>query len=340
MTNYHKHDRTTFPELTDLTSETTYVSNNIFGVVYGYKKQPNVVYTCLGEIPKIDELLTQFTDSFTILVTTRDYSPEYESKYNCRIIKIPSAYAWYTTQLKKEDINFNKQFEKYFLSLAHRAQWHRQALFQFVNKFNLQDKFYMSYHCGDLFKEGTRDLYNRVNDIIDTTWYNEGLDLDRLYDQLPVTTGYADNFDPSHWDIGHRDYYEKSFISIVSEGYTNENGNPHFTEKVMRPIAYGQPFFVFSSTGLLNKLNTLGFETFSDIIDESYDQIENTNQRFEHILKEVLRISRLDINEIQKMYNHVQPRIVKNYEYFWNEWHSIYSRDIAEVKTQIKELIK
>jgi hypothetical protein len=46
------------------------------------------------------------------------------------------------------------------------------------------------------------------------------------------------------------------------------------TEKIFRPITGRRPFVVFGSTHFLNNLRELGFETYSECWDESYDQYQ------------------------------------------------------------------
>lgn len=52
-----------------------------------------------------------------------------------------------------------------------------------------------------------------------------------------------------------------------------------FTEKVLKPVATHRPFIVFGPQGILGKLKALGFRTFGNVIDESYDTIESPDRR-------------------------------------------------------------
>jgi hypothetical protein len=63
-----------------------------------------------------------------------------------------------------------------------------------------------------------------------------------------------------------------------------------FSEKVSRPLATGKPFVLLSGKGSLRLLRSWGFETFGDIIDESYDDEEIPTIRIEkmiHSLKQI-----------------------------------------------------
>jgi hypothetical protein len=337
-----------WPELLELKSDQILVINNYHGFIDKnvYKNQKVVIYTCFGEVLSDQNLVNTlefFKNSFTIILTTRSYSSYiYEAKYNCKIISLPSAYALYSKEIPKISIDFeNKKFNRHFLSLNNRAQWNRQALFQFILQFKLLDKFYFSYHCNDRFNIGTKPVYDQINKVIGTTWYNDQIDLESAFNMLPITAE-LDYFNHNDWSVGNPIYYNSSFSSFLSETYIGigENYNVFFTEKIFKPLAFGHPFLVFSSAGALSKLKELGFETYSTIFDESYDDIVDPQQRFDFLLKQILHICNIPLDELQGMYDNVKPILKHNYEYFWNDWYKIYQIEMTQVIKQIKELIK
>jgi hypothetical protein len=59
------------------------------------------------------------------------------------------------------------------------------------------------------------------------------------------------------------------------------------TEKIWKPIAIGHPFIVASNAGYYRDLHQLGFRTFGNLIDESFDSIDNNQQRLERIAQVV-----------------------------------------------------
>jgi hypothetical protein len=75
------------------------------------------------------------------------------------------------------------------------------------------------------------------------------------------------------------DIYNQTAYSIVAE--TNwDNHYSFYTEKIVKPILAERLFVVFSGQHYLRNLRQLGFKTFNGIIDESYDSVENSDQRF------------------------------------------------------------
>jgi hypothetical protein len=78
-----------------------------------------------------------------------------------------------------------------------------------------------------------------------------------------------------------------SWISIVSEAqYEDSQETVFLSEKVFKPIACQHPFVILGNKGSLKELKKLGYKTFHDLIDESYDNM-NSNDRF-HAIKDII----------------------------------------------------
>ena len=84
--------------------------------------------------------------------------------------------------------------------------------------------------------------------------------------------------------------YQDTVASIVSE--TNDNNTDVFmTEKVWKPILMEQIFVVHGNYQYLKKLKELGFKTFENIIDESYDNEKDRNLRIEKLVGAIRSIT-------------------------------------------------
>jgi hypothetical protein len=62
---------------------------------------------------------------------------------------------------------------------------------------------------------------------------------------------------------------------------------------VYKGISCNKPFIVFSTPYFLEDLRSLGFETFSPYINESYDQITDNQERLNTIVAEIERLVNL-----------------------------------------------
>lgn len=335
-----------YPELTQFLSTQVQVINNYHG--FYPRSLPasihTVIYACFGEALHTHQLvdfLTCFQDRKCIIVTPRKYSHDLEQQFGCKIFCVLNSYAQYVTQIPEIDPRFNQRvFKKKFLSLNNRAQWDRQALLQFLTKFNLRNHFYFSYHCHDRLDMvgSTRAIYDQCNDIIGSTWYNQGLDLEMLYNELPISAG-LDQFVDNDWGAGNPKYYWTSFASIVNETYTGENFNVFFTEKAMKPLAYGHPFMMHCSAGALAHLRDLGFQTFDNVFDEQHDTNTNLNQRVEHVFREINRICQLSDYDVHDLYLEARPRAEFNRDFFYNDFRKNYQKEITEVCDNIRKML-
>ena len=71
---------------------------------------------------------------------------------------------------------------------------------------------------------------------------------------------------------------ENSWISVIAETFPS-NDCFFVTEKTAKPLMAGRPFIMLGGSNYLKQLRQLGFQTFSPVIDESYDVIPDLNTR-------------------------------------------------------------
>lgn len=99
-------------------------------------------------------------------------------------------------------------------------------------------------------------------------------------------------------NLGIIGYYEDTFCDIVVE--TSVGGNAFLaTEKLWRCMLAKRPFVVISNPDYLYHLHQLGFKTFWNWWDESYDGFENRD-RVVSVLKVLDEISHWPVAKIQK----------------------------------------
>lgn len=123
-------------------------------------------------------------------------------------------------------------------------------------------------------------------------------------------------------------FYQTSLFSLISETLFLSNMDTstlnyrlatwcypcHFvTEKTWKPIKAKHPFIVASTPYFLRELRELGYKTFSPYIDESYDLIENDEQRIYAIVDEVERLCKMNETETQEWLNNVERICDYNY---------------------------
>jgi len=107
------------------------------------------------------------------------------------------------------------------------------------------------------------------------------------------------------------DLYRNCWFEIVPETLY-KNGH-YFTEKTNKPIATKTPFLTVSSQGYLTYLESLGFRTFKDLIDESYDKQDRIEDRVSLMLDQAEDIikngSESFYNASKEILDHNQSRL-------------------------------
>jgi hypothetical protein len=97
--------------------------------------------------------------------------------------------------------------------------------------------------------------------------------------------------------------YTDSYFSLVTETVFDYPYSFR-TEKIWKPIAIGHPFIAVANYGYYRDLHQLGFQTFSTLIDESFDQISNNTDRLERIVQVVEDLCQQDLASfIKECYN-------------------------------------
>lgn len=125
-------------------------------------------------------------------------------------------------------------------------------------------------------------------------------------------------------------WYNSTAFTVVAETTVSHQDPLFVTEKSFKPIAFQHPFIVFGQCGVLKYLHELGFETFENIFDESYDNYDNENTRLAYIVKQ--------INNFQYYgYDNLTVEKLKyNKELFFNE-NLVKSKIIKEIIEPILE---
>lgn len=103
--------------------------------------------------------------------------------------------------------------------------------------------------------------------------------------------------------------YNQTAYSIIAETHADSKYS-FFTEKIFKPMLAHRLFVVFSGCGYLENLRSLGFQTFDNVIDESYDQILDDEQRWAAAFEQVKRLCDMNQSEVLEK---ISTRVEHNY---------------------------
>ncbi len=91
--------------------------------------------------------------------------------------------------------------------------------------------------------------------------------------------------------------YNDSAYSVVAET-DHDNTLSFFSEKTAKVLVARRLFIAFSGYRFLSNLRSLGFRTFDDIIDESYDDVKNDDDRYTAAFEQVRKLCAMDQREV------------------------------------------
>jgi hypothetical protein len=161
------------------------------------------------------------------------------------------------------------------LNRLHKS-WRATAMAD-LKRNTVLDNSYWSY-C----ETGSLDLDNpiEIDSISDLR-----ADTNRFLQNSPYTSDNLDQAQRNNHSLVEPKYYTNSYCNIVMETHfdADQSGGTFLTEKTFKPIKHGQMFFVAGPAGSLQALKDLGYRTFDNVFDNSYDQITDNTQRWQRL---------------------------------------------------------
>lgn len=235
---------------------------------------------------------------------------------------------WYYKVGYSKCNNFDKnKIKKHFLCFNGAARKQRKALITKLFRNDLEKYGYVSL----LNKFDTNLYHNEWLNNDDMKFFIENKDNileDRYLD-------YDDYFDESHNRDADVNLYKKSFVNIVTETLPAE---PSFfiTEKTIKPIANMQPFIVLGKPYTLSHLRNLGFYTFPELFNESYDNEQDNMKRFYMVFDEIKKLCNKDIKSLTNKVDYTKlehnKNMLFNMEKYKKEVHKILDHITNETK--------
>ena len=136
------------------------------------------------------------------------------------------------------------------------------------------------------------------------------INFERYFNENLTTPCYSADFDISD--------YQLTMCEVVLETLFDSQ-RLHLTEKILRPIALGHPFLLCATPGSLKYLQSYGFQTFGDVIDETYDQIIDPVERLKQITNVMKTIAQWDSETKRKNFLHLKQIADFNKKHFFSD---------------------
>lgn len=180
--------------------------------------------------------------------------------------------------------------QKNFCSLNHRPRIKRCAFMDALEKHNLINDNYVSWQ-GYETKYPFKYFDNRK------ITFDNVFESDQHLNKIP--------FD---MHVPPEEAFKNSLWSVVCEYMMDEGEDNTYTltEKTMVPIAHQKPLIIFGSENIYKNYLDLGFELYDEVIDYSFSEITEFENRLEMFMEQVKRLNIMD-DEL------LRPKALRNY---------------------------
>ena len=180
-----------------------------------------------------------------------------------------------------------------------RRGWHTQGFFSYNSDITVGEQEHDNPIEVDLF-EGLRS------------------DTHKFLENCPFK---SDNLNSNQHNDHHLcvpEHYNDSYLNVVLETHmdADQSGGVFLTEKTFKPIKHAQPFVVFGAVNTLARLRDLGYRTFDGIIDNSYDSISDTTQRWAKLISILEDMFSGGHQNMHKIYCACHQDLVHNQQHF------------------------
>jgi len=243
-------------------------------------------------------------------------------EHNNTIIGLLSTDEYIDSEKKKFFLSYNKNTTKPF----------RVQLLLWLMKTGIIDDSYVSI----LIKNGNFDR-NRLRS-----------DKDELYDLIAWFNQFEEKgFNILDWDYPNyqndvfsslryttKSHYADTVFNIITET-TCDTNSLNLTEKSFKGIANCHPYLVIGDVNTHTHIKDLGFELYEDLIDYSFDSIDDSEIRLNSALKEVKRIYNIGGNGILEWYKKNIDKIEHNKSKFFEyKFSDMIKETIGDLKKQ------
>ena len=210
-----------------------------------------------------------------LLLHSEKNSPEVQNYQQDQFVPV---YYWSHAIIARDwfryapQVDFKKNIKKTFLIYNRAWSGTREYRLKFTD---LLIEHNLVEHCKTTFNPYDNDQYYNNHIFVNSQW-KPAHNLEQYF--IPTSASSACSAD---FDV---DDYNSTEFEIVLETLFDDQ-RQQLTEKILRPIACKQPFMLATSAGGLEYLRSYGFQTFGEVIDESYDLIKDPVERLQKIIE-------------------------------------------------------
>jgi hypothetical protein len=289
-------------------------------------------------IEYLDGMIDFYADKKFILFTSLENLDSYLNKPNLTIIPIGGDLTNQRAEYQKLNINIDKNFDTTytFLNLNRQHRLHRTIILSTLYGLDLEEFGIVSCMFNDQLGKNQMFIENLNIDYISKGFEKLKTYNFKIHDSKNIypTKGNDNVFNFKNSLIN---YYKNTFVEIVGETSFFEKSFL-LTEKTLNCF-YGYNFpIVLSSKGTVEFLRKIGLDMFDDIIDHTYDNIEDPVER---IYSAVTSNKKLltDADYVKNLWIHNKERFDNNLHFLKNDLYNFYSNRANDKFIKIKDCI-
>jgi len=192
----------------------------------------------------------------------------------------------------------------------------------------------------DYFVNALKEKINYNNFILRYSGEDLGIDATK-FDMIHFEKGQFDPYTSILEKYYHNvsqslpiNMYNQSYVNIVIETDIDYADNFFLTEKTIKTLITGMPFVVVSTPNFLRHLQKLGFTTYNQLWDESYDSILDYKSRIDAIVNLCNNFEQFDWESNKSLLAEIQ---LKNQNNFFN-LNRVATREFENFENIIKQL--
>ena len=118
-----------------------------------------------------------------------------------------------------------------------------------------------------------------------------------------------------HWHVEEQ-HYADAYWNYATE--TGIEEYPFLSEKTFKPIINLQPFIIMGSYGTLSLLHDLGYKTFGNYLDESYDSVYDPVARVKAATEQAIVLASMSHDDHIKLMRELKPILEHNQQHFFS----------------------
>ena len=328
----------------DLLNDSNIISNLTDDIVHRVNNESNYyllidwitdsdVKRFISDLEKVIDLRGIKKDKVMVLINRNLSLPQTEIKFINTDFLMYKVGLHFNQQSKikrfYKDLSFlTDKRDRKILSLNRRLNncWHRVLLLALSSKHKLFENNYITYNLDPEFDLELPPLDELINLTDQPKGSYNLISQKELHTEMDKLVKNKKNiyetFSGNMWNDRCADYtiieevvniYKSSYISLVTETFFYED-EYIVTEKAYQPMAYFHPFIILGSPYTLKHLRSMGFKTFGDFWDESYDEELDNDKRFEKIFNLILYFNKIPIEELHDLYVKMIPTLKYNYK--------------------------